>query len=965
MQFLFKMNIKFYYPIFAVLLFLACPKGTISAQQSTYPVNAYYYHAVDLFEKGQYADAELQFRKALESCSPDDNMLRGHITAYRALCAIELRQPNAESMVLAMEKEFGNTPKTNELNFALGRQCYYEGNYRKAIVWFEKTDNRELPQENRLECLFLQAHAYFQVNNYKKALPLFTSIKNQADSKYKLPATYYYAHIEYKNQNWVTALEGFQAIRHDARFSVLAGYYILHIHAMQGRYNEVISNGGELLKTATDTRYQEVALLIVDACCRTEQYDLALEYFNLYKARTVTLSRNDQFTEAVIYYHLKRYDEALNRLKPITGNDSLSQAAAYYAGATSMKTNNNAAALKYFDTARQGNFNRDIKHDAWLNFVKLSMEVDNNTKPLYEYQKLYPNKDIPQLQAAAYMIDKQYDKALSILNTIPQLTDKDKGDIQRAAFAQGINHFEKRQHFEAAQMFDKSLQYANYDNNLATAARYWKAETLYEQKKYDEAKKLYETFINSPGAFRSGKEYRLAHYNIGYCLFKQKNYTEAGNWFRKFTGLSGNDNVFTGNAYCRIADCFFIQKKYGPAIENYDKAIKLKTTEADYAMFQKALSQGLNEQKQDRKLETLSALLKQFPKSEYVPAAHFEIGRTYVRLNNYPQATKAFHEITDNYKSNPYAQRALIELGLISVNQGNNKQAINYYKSAVLANPASKEAQDALVGLKNAYIETNDVDSYFTFTKSLSGYSGGSEEEKEEARFAAAEKTYLANDCESTIKALSAFLQSYPNSKYSVQVNFYLGDCSYRVKDIKTAYDCYAYVVNQPKNAFTDPALSGLARSAEQLGFYSEASVAYDKLYAVTKEQEHSRKAALLKGKAQEQDGFYNGAFATFNELAKGQVATPEGAEAAYLAIAILHKQEKDEDAINAIFDFSDTKTPQQYWVARAFILLGDIYVGKNDIEQAKSTYESVLNGYRNKTDDILDIVKQRLAAIE
>ncbi|MCL2097406.1 MAG: tetratricopeptide repeat protein [Bacteroidales bacterium] len=959
------MNIKFFYSIFVVLLFLAWPKATISAQQSNYPVNAYYYQAVDLFEKGQYADAELQFRKALESCSPDDKILRGHIAAYRALSAIELRQPNAESMVLAMEEEFGNMPKTNELCFALAKQCYYEGNYRKAVIWFEKTDNRELSSIDRVECLFLQGHACFQINNYKKALPLFTSVKNQADSKYKLPATYYYAHIEYKNQNWAAALEGFQAIRHDDRFSVLAGYYILHIHSMQGRYNEVIEEGGKLLQTATDNRYQEIALLIVDACCRTEQYTLALDYFNLYKSNAVTLSRNDQFTEAVIYYHLQEYNEALNRLKPAMGSDSLGQAAAYYAGATAIKTNDNIAALKYFDTARQANFNRDIKHDAWLNYVKLSMEVDSNTKPLYEYQKQYPNRDIPQLQATAYMLDKQYDKALSILSTIPQLSDKDKGDIQRIAFAQGISRFEKKQYFEAVQSFDKSLQYAQYDNNIATTARYWKAEALYEQKQYEEARKLYEAFINSPGAFRTGKEYRLAHYNIGYCFFKQKNYTEAGNWFRKFTGLSGNDNIFIGNAYCRIADCFFIQKRYSNAIENYDRAIKLKTAETDYALFQKALSQGLNEQKQDRKLETLSALLQQFPNSEYVPAAHFEIGRTYVRLNNYGEANKAFHQIINNYKTNPYAQRAFIELGLISVNQGNNKQAIDYYKSAVLANPSTKEAQDALIGLKNAYIETNDVDSYFAFTKSLADYSGGSEGEMEEARFAAAEKTYLVGDCEATIATLSAFRQTYPNSKNNIQVNFYLGDCSYRSNDIQTAYTCFSYVVNQATNAFTDPALLGLARSAEQLELYSEASAAYSRLYAVTKDEEHTLKAALLKGKSQVLDGDDEAAFATFNELAEGHVATAEGAEAAYLAIAVLYKQQKEEEAINAVFVFSDTKTPHQYWVARAFILLGDIYVDKQDIEQAKSTYESILNGYRNKTDDILDTVEKRLASIQ
>jgi len=958
------MNIKFFYSIFVVLLFLFCPKDYLSAQ-SSYPVNEYYYHAVDLFEKGQYADAELQFRKALENCSPDDHILRSNIAAYRTLSAIELRQPNTENMVLAIEKEFGNMPKTNELCFALARQCYYENNYRKAIVWFEKTDNRELPHDNRLECLFLQAHAYFQMNNYDKALLLFANIKNQADSKYKLPATYYHAHIEYKKQRWITALEGFQAIRHDDRFSVLAGYYILHIHSMQGRYNEVISEGSELLKTASGSRYQEIALLLVDACCRLEQYTLALDYFNLYKAQTAALSRDDRFTEAIIYYQLQQYDEALTRFNSVSGTDSVAQVATYYAGATAMKKNDNTSALKYFDAARQGNFNRDIKHDAWLNYTKLSMEVDKNTKPLYDYQKQYPDKDVHQLQAIAYMVDKQYDKALAAFSAIPQLSDKDQADIQRIAFAQGISRFEAGQYFEAVQSFDKSLQYAKYDNALATAAGYWKAEALYEQGQYDNARKLYETFISSPGAFRSGKEYRLAHYNTGYCFFKQKNYTEAGNWFRKFVGFSGNDNIFTGNAYCRIADCFFIQRKYGQAIDNYDRVIKLKTAEADYAMFQKGLSQGLNEQKQDRKLETLSALLKQFPQSEYVPAAHFEIGRTHVRNNNYAQASKAFQQIVDKYKSNPYAQLALIELGLISVNQGNNKQAISYYKSAVLANPSTKEAQDALIGLKNAYIETNDVDSYFAFTNSLSGHAGSSEEEKEEARFAAAEKTYLANDCEAAVKALSTFRQTYPHSKYNIQVNFYLGDCSYRANDLATAHACYAYVVNQPKNIFTDPALSGLARSAEQLELYSEAATAYEKLYAVTKEEEHTLKAALLKGKAQEQEGNDEEALAAFNKLAGSHVATAEGAEAAYSAIAILHKQHRTEEAINAVFDFSDMKTPQQYWVARAFILLGDIYVDKGDIEQAKSTYNSVLNGYRNTTDDILDLVKQRLAAID
>ncbi len=961
------MNIKTFRPFFIVFFFFCCAYNSVVAQQDPDFNNSYYLNAIDLFEKGQYADAEAQFRKAAEVATPNDEVMQSSIASYRALCAISLVLPNTESIVEDLEVAHGNDPKMNEIYFALAKQLYHSKEYEKSIDWFKKVDDRELSFDNRLECMFLYGHAYFQLNDYDDALPLFTGIINLPNNKYKIPATYYYAHIEYKRENYVSALEGFQSIRSDSRFSIPAGYYTLQIYAHQGRYKEVVDEGSELLKTATDDRYAEIAGVIVEACYRLHEYDQALTYFNLYKGKVAKLTRNDMFVEASIYYHLKRYPEALSHFTNLTDvKDNLGQLSLYYAGDACLKTDNKADALKYFDAARQLNFNSGITGESWINYVKLSLELNDDSRPLHEYRTLYPGKDIHQLMVDGYTIDKQYDKALAEYGAILTLSDRHKTDIQRLSFAQGVSRMDSAQYEAAIQSFDRSLEYGSYDSNTKAITHYWKADALYHLGKYHEAQQQYSEFIRLPNAFKNSKEYRLAHYNTGYCFFKQKKYSEAATWFRKYVAMANKqeDEQFIGNAYNRIADCFYIERKYSQAIVNYDRAIANNAPRADYAMFQKGIAQGLNETKQDRKLETLAALSNAYPQSNVTPAAIFEIGRTYLRSNNFDQASRVFTVIIEQYQNSPYYQTALIELGLININTGNNKKAIEYYKQAILINPNTNEAKNALVGLKNAYLEINDLESYFAFSDSLS-IGGDSNEEKEEARYNVAEKSYLAGDCDATIKTFTSFLQLYPQSRYAVQVNFYLGDCSYRANDFQTAKTCFEYIVAQPKNMFTEPALLGLAHTTQELALYDEAAVAYEKLYAETQNEEHSLKTSLMKAKAEEKAGNDDNALRLFSELAKDHVKTAEGAEAAYSAITILRKQGKNEEAITAVFELSESNTPQQYWVARGFIALGDIYVEQQNLEQAKSTYESVLNGYHVKDDGIIESVQQRLDTLK
>jgi TolA-binding protein len=485
-----------------------------------------------------------------------------------------------------------------------------------------------------------------------------------------------------------------------------------------------------------------------------------------------------------------------------------------------------------------------------------------------------------------------------------------------------------------------------------------------------------------------------------------KQYDTAISWFRKYVTLAQDDTEYLGDAYNCIGDCYFTQRKYAFAADNYDKTIQLKAGHVDYAMYQKAMSLGLTNRLQ-QKLEILSKLSVDFPQSEYTPAGIYEIGRTYLQLNKYDMAGKSFATITQYYPTNPYCQLALIELGLINVNTNNYKTAIDYYRKAVLFDSNSQDAKNALIGLKNAYLEINDIENYYNFVDQLAinvdMNETEREQEKQDGRFSLVDKIYLSGECDEAIKALKNFLQMYPSSSYDAQVNFYLGDCLFRKRQYSEAKNYFSHVIAQLRNSFSELAMLGYARCAYRLEDYNDVIQSYEKLIPITQEESYKLEAAyrimeayfnmdkyqqaidmaqqvlqastvteqerlkalLIRAKSSEQLGHTEEALLFYKQLSDNFIKTPEGSEAAFLAIDILYQSNRNDDAINAVFAFADSQSKQNYWIVRSYIILGDIYVARNEIEQAKATYNRILERYTIADDGIIEVVKTRLAAIQ
>ncbi len=62
--------------------------------------------------------------------------------------------------------------------------------------------------------------------------------------------------------------------------------------------------------------------------------------------------------------------------------------------------------------------------------------------------------------------------------------------------------------------------------------------------------------------------------------------------------------------------------------------------------------------------------------------------------------------------------------------------------------------------------------------------------------------------------------------------------------------------------------------------------------------------------------------------------------------------------------NFIEDGTPHQYWLARGFILLADVYIRQGDDFQARQYLTSLKNNYKAE-DEIQGMIEDRLAKLK
>lgn len=930
---------------------------------------------------------------------------------YMMVCAAyEQGRPNVAELLKNYLEVYPSSRHADEVAFLIGSAHFGEGEYERAIYWFNQSNIDLLSPDQQEAYCFRLAYALLQQGDQEKARGYFARIE-QVGKRYKEAASYYVAYIDYARGSYPQALQAFNRLKENPAYKEQSLYYITQIYFIQNKYSKVIDEGKQLLAAYPNSANNgEVYRMMGNSAYHLGDEAQAIKWLDQYMATTEKPLRGDRYILGVCSYNKGDYAKAVKQLsQTVRANDALSQSASMYLGQSYLKLGQSNNARMSFESAATASFDKQVKEAAMYNYALLVHETGftgfgESVRIFEDFLNDFPNSQyadkVNDYLVETYLTTKNYESALRSIQKINQPSHKILEAKQDILFQLGTQAFANAQMEEAIDRFSQAIEMGVYKEEARNEAYFWRGESYYRLNDYRQAISDYRTYLNNTRQ-RNTDTYALAHYSLGYSYFKEKDYPEALSRFRQYTDLESNrQSASYADAFNRIGDCLFHNRQFAQAEEQYSKAAQILPSAGDYALYQKGFVMGLQKDYQG-KISMMDRLISEYPSSSYVDDALFEKGRAYVLLDNNTAAARSFEQLIKQYPESALSRKAGIQLGLIYFNDGRMDQAAAAYKAVIDAYPGSDEAKVALQDLKSVYVEQNNVNAYAAYVNSLGGNVHLEVSEQDSLTYIAAEKLFMRGDNAGARQSLENYLQQYPSGAFSTNAHYYLGAIAFAEKQYATALPHFEQVVNSGDPKFMEESVARTAEIHYLNKSYSEAMSYFEKLLLVAETPENKEAAKLGTMRCAEQTGqlaeavqaatgllkeaklspevvreahyvrakAYTSlnqetkALADWKELSK-DTRTAQGAEAKYRLAQLYFDQKKDSEATKVLEDFAKNGTPHQYWLARGFILWADIFIRQGDEGQARVYLNSLQNNYQGDA-EINAMIEDRLAKLK
>ncbi len=992
--------------LFSLLLMFVALSPMASAQQTVYhdhPEETLR-QAMELFQKEKFGAARTLFLEVMAITDPAHGA-HGQATLYAGLSAAALFHPDAEKLLSEFLTEFPDHPGKQLAWFQMGNIKFRAGNHRLSLGWYNRLQPAQINHEQRDEFLFKKGYSLLQTGDTGAARPLFAQVRDPL-SDYFLPARYYSGHIAYLSGDYTTALRAFEQLIHDPQYGALVPYYMVHIHFLQEDYQQLLETGSQLLPQATPEKVPEISRLMGEAHFVLGDYQQAIPLLETYFSHTGNRpEREDHYQMGFSYFITGRFQEAIPHLERVTsGNDALAQNAYFHLAYAYVETDQKRFARNAFLQAHQMDFMEDIAGEALFHYAKLSFELsfDPYNEAIIAFQNYidnYPNS--PRIEEAyGYLVDlylttRNYRDALRSLDRTTLATPALREAYQRVSHYRGVELFNNGDFAGAIEHFQKSL--TQQQNTQITARnKFWSGEAHYRMGNYSAAVTAQNDFLTSPGAFGLNV-FPMAHYSLGYAHFKLERYADAIRHFRNFVAQNNLEPRLQNDAILRIADSYFVSKDYPSAMRFYDRAVAMSVIDTDYAVFQKGLVYGIMGDFQP-KIQTLQSLISNHPRSSFVADARYEIGNSYMIMDMDAQARQYFGQIISQHPNSSYVQSAMLKTGLIHYNSNRDDEALDMFRQVVEQYPGTPQAQEALSAMQSIYVVLDRVDEFVRYSESR-GIASISEAQQDSLTYQAAESRYQQGDCQNAVQSFTNYLDRFPNGIFSLNAQFYRAECHFRSNRYQQSLAGYEFVIERPRSMFTENALlrasaihhhlgnmenayilyrqleevaeirsnllvarEGQMRTLYRLQRYSEALQATAAVLSTDKVSEEAQQEAhLIRGVSAMETGNLTEAQPALG-LAAEMLENERAAEAMYRLSLIAFRQGDYEAAEEMIFDHSNRMLAHDYWLAKSFLLLADVYLEKENTFQARTTLESIIENYDGG--EILEEARRKLEFI-
>ncbi len=1007
---------------YIILVTLAIACNTVFAQENARELDKFssLHQSQDLFDEEIYGLAKEKANRFENLVHPlhisDLEMSKIQGRLISDLSDVRMDAGNVESTLLNTIITYKPDPSLNPASTALASFYYNDKQYAKSIKEYSNIDIEVLPSIDMSEASFKKGYAHFVLKEFDKAKESF-SITKDIKNEYFYPTNYYYGMCEYFQNKYTEAISSFQKVKSSDVYKSFVPYYLTQIYFAENQPEKVIANGEVSLKDPELRNRKEIRQLLGQAYFQRKEYELALPHLAYYEENTDKLTIDEFYQLSFTQYQLKKYKDAVETFKELSMLDSkLGQVVNYYMADCYYRTGDLVSARAAFKKVSQLSYNQGMQEESTFNYGKLSAEAGFEREAVNTLIKL-DNKSPYYVKSKEIINDllettSDYLSGIKIIEGMSDLTDKLKNTYQQLCYKQGFIDYNKGDLTMAQYNFTKAKKYKN-NKAIYAQSDYWIGLIQHKDGDYKQSIKSIEAFFiaaNGVDKLDEISSRTLAHYLQGYNYLSLKDHKTAATGFKnviadlKTVNADLKDKELFNNvksdAFVRTGDCLFKSNDYKDAKEYYAKAVEMKKGGSVYAMYQKAIIEGLQDEPYE-KIVTLKELVTYHPTSSYADDAYIQLGETYLQNDNIDNAYSSFSALTEKYPNSNLKNAAKLKLGIIAYNKGDLTAATDHYKTVLGSNPNKKEIEGALLGLKEIYI--NDLgkpDEYIVIASRIPGYEISSAM-ADSLAYSVGNAKYQEGDYDKAIAGLNNYLDKYPNGINQLNALYLRGECYTLTKKYGQALTDYEAVIAKGNSEYYPSSIKKSAIIAyNHTQSFDKSAKYYIMYYDITTDEKEKLIASLgamrstfrtnqadliekyanivAKHPNATNDDKTSSSYylaKTYQkssqwEKAKAQYQKVElmsnnhlAAEARYQQAEITFTQGKYIDAEKLVDVANEKNGSYSHWIVKGLLLLSDIYIQRTDLLNARAACEAILENFKDD-DELTKLAEAKLKQI-
>jgi len=944
--------------------------------------------AKELYQKEQFSLAYPLFKTLYAEDKSNSSIpvaIQTESKYYSIVCGLELKDETAEQAAIEFINLEHNEPRVEMMSYHLGEYYYNKKDFANAVTYYEKVTYDNLSNNEIANMKFHLGYAYFTMPRFSDAKPLFDAIRQIKNDPNYIDANYYYGFIAFRDKNYKEALNAFKITEDKPAYKGIVPYYITEIYYYNGEKDKALDYAEKALQKGNQYYDLQMRQIVGHIYFEKKNFSKALPYVEQYVSQTEKVSREDLYELSYGYYQAKQYRKAVDGFKELGGKqDSLAQSSMYLLADAYLQLGQKQSARSAFLFCALNSSNKAQKEISKFNYGKLSYKLgypDVALNELKGFITTYPNSEYAgeakELLVSVLANTNNFKEALDLVSAMKSPGESVKQVYPKILYGRAVELINDQQIEQADNLLNQVFA-TQYNESQLPFVNFWKGEIAFRLNEFDSAVYYLGNYMRTPVA--SGEVNPAnARYTLGYSAMRQENYTDALKYFEQITtSVSPSSTPLEQDAYARRADCYLMEKNYSKALQMYDNIISNNLKGADYALYQKAVIAGATGQ-YNQKVTLLQSVAMRYPSSSIVLDANMEVANTYLANENYDAAIPALNAVLKNKNAASLAPQAYLKLGIAYFNQKDNNQALNNFKKLISTYPNSEESNEAEDYVRNIFIDNQRPGDFVAFMKQNGKEVSYSQEDS--LTYISANLAYSNKSYDNALKGFSNYLQKFPDGEYAVDANYQTAEIYNSRKDFKNALQYYSAVADKAPNKYAEASVLTAARICYfELKDYAKAEQYFQQLksIAVTDENKLESMRGLLRCQFKlsqwaeavpnaqellEQKGIatddkmmanmviaknYQNNNQVFEALAAYKAVVELGkseyaAEARYHIAEIQFSQNKLQEAEKASFDVINKAGSYDYWITKAYILLGDIYYKEQDYFNAEATLKSVI----------------------